>query len=222
MAMSISRKVLKLVQKALPSLRLCSSMLVLPPTEHILRGFCFERTPYKETFYLWRLVLPLYRYHSRRTLDYSERIPRGEYLTLAGERPEHSAEEIVRIISEDVPNLERIRTPSDFLDHVAWMVGNDGPHFLLDLAVTYFLLGRGADAMEILRQVPVRIDELIAYYAVASGPESPIVKRLAGVSRVAEDLSEQIKVDPAAAAQTLDEWQRKNIVAFGLAAVDAG
>ena len=135
--MSISRKALKLVQKTLPQLCLCKDMLVLPPTEHILRGFSFASTPYKEKFYLWRVILPLYRYHSRKTLDYSKRIPRGArvgFVTRAARAL--SSGDSDNNFSEDIPNMEGIRMPCDFLAHIDWMIGNDSPPFLLDLAVT--------------------------------------------------------------------------------------
>src|SRR5580704_9281631 len=205
--MSMSRKALKLVQKALPELYLCKDKLVLPPTEHILRGFVFERTPYKETFYLWRLVLPLYRYHSRENLDYSARIPRGAYVHLSREAPDRTAAEVTRIISVDIPNLEKIRTPRDFLDHVGWMIGNDSPTFLLDLAATYFLVDRVDDAVASLRQVEVETGKLIAYYAAASGPNSPVVHHFIEIRRVADHLAGQMGADPAAAAKTISDWE---------------
>ena len=214
--MSMSRKALKFAQKALPRLRLCKDRLVLPPTGHILRGFTFERTPYKGTFYLWRLVLPLYRYRSDEKLDYSQRIPRGAYVHLSREAPDQSAAAVTRIISEDIPNLERIRTPRDFLDHVGWMIGNESPNFLLDLAVTYFLVERVDAAMDSLRQVAVETERLIGYYAVASGSRSPIVERLTEIRGVADRLARQITADPAIAAQTISEWERNNIAAFAL------
>jgi hypothetical protein len=214
--MSTSHKALKLVQKTLPQLCLCKDMLVLPPTEHILRGFSFDSTPYKEKFYLWRVILPLYRYHSRKTLDYSKRIPRGARVGLSRERPEHSAAEIATIISEDIPNMEGIRMPCDFLAHIGWMIGNDSPPFLLDLAVTYFLVGRVDDAVASLRQLETSSRALIAYYAAASRPKRPIIERLTEIRRIAGNLAEQIADDPAAAAQTINEWERNNIAAFDL------
>ena len=216
MAMSVSRKALKLARKALPQLYLCQDKLVLPPTEHILRGFIFERTPYKETFYLWRLVLSLYRYHSRENLDYSERIPRGPYVHLSCDTPDQTGAEVTRIISEDIPNLEGIRTPRDFLGHIGWMVGNDSPTFLLDLAVTYFLVEQIDAAVDSLRQAAVEAKKLIAYYSRASGPNSPIAERLTEIRRVADQLAQQITDDPASAAETISQWERNNIAAFSL------
>jgi hypothetical protein len=212
----MSRKALKLVQKALPELYLCKDRLVLPPTEHILRGFIFERTPYKETFYLWRLVLPLYRYHSRETLDYSERIPGSVHVHLSREAPAQTATDIVRIISEDIPKLQKIRTSRDFLDHVGWMIGNDRPNFLLDLGVTYFLVGRADDAVASLRQAAMQAQALIAYYEPRSKVDDPLIGRMTEIRDVAEHLAQQISVDSAGAAQTISNWERQNIAEFEL------
>ena len=216
MAISMTRDALKRVQRALPQLRQCQANLVLPPTGHILRGFSFERTPYKETFYLWRIVLPLYRYHFRKTLDYSKRMPGGVRVLLSREAPDQTARDIVKIISEDIPNLERIRTPLDFLDHVSWMIGNDRPNFLLDLAVTYFLVGRLEDAMVSLRQVEARTEQLIANYSAESGLKDPMVERLIEIRSVADDLRKQMMADPAATARRISDWERNNIAAFDL------
>ena len=56
--MTMSGKALKLIQRSFSDLHLCKDMLVVPPTEHIIRAFTFERTPYKGLFYFWRVVLP--------------------------------------------------------------------------------------------------------------------------------------------------------------------
>lgn len=210
--MSMSRKALKLVQKALPQLRLSKDTLVLLPTEHILRGFMFERTPYKETFYLWRLVLPLYRFDSQKILNYSKRIPNGAYVHLSKEAPDESAAEVTRVISEDIPKLDVIRNPRDFLDHVAWMIGNPSPGFLLDLAVTYFLIGRYHEAELALGEIPSEAEKQIVRYR----REDRGFEYFDTMRRIAAQLAQNIRSNPAAAAQTISEWERKNIAAFEL------
>jgi hypothetical protein len=219
--MSMSRKALKLVQKALPHLRLCKDKLVLPPTEHILRGYSFERTPYKGAFYLWRLVLPLYCYRFHEGRNYSTRIPRGDYVHLSQEAPDRVAAEVMLIISKDILNVEEIRTPLDFLGHVGWMIGNHSPTFLLDLAVTYFLVGRIDPAVASLRQAVVEADKLVAYYA-ASGPDRPVIRNLAEIRAAAAGLAQQMEVDPTAATQTISEWEQRNISAFELGGTVVG
>ena len=214
--MSMSRKALKLVQKVLPQLRVCNDKLVLPPTEHILRAYKFERTPYKEQFYLWRLVLPLYRYHRRQTLEYSMRIPRGARVRLSRDVPDETAAGISRIIAEDISNLEIIRTPRDFLTHVSWMIGNDRPSFLLDLAVTYFLVERSDEALATLSQTVAETEKLLAHDSKKSRPDDALVERLTEIDRVACQLAGDIRSDPQRATETVREWERTNIAQLGL------
>src|SRR5579885_1072622 len=136
--MSMSGKALRFVQKSLPRLRLCKNQLILSPTEHIVRGYMIERTSYKGAFYLHRIVAPLYRM----SMKYSTRIANGDYIYLSRERATESGELVLNLISRDLPRVEAVKTPGDFLDHISWMIGNDTPGFLFDLAVTYFLVGR--------------------------------------------------------------------------------
>ena len=210
---SMSRKALRLVHKALPHLRLCNDLLVLPPTEHILRGYTFERTPYKETFYLWRVVLPLYRFNSRLTMNYSRRIPRGAYVHLSKDAPDQSAVEVTRIISDDLPKLEVIREPRDFLDYVAWMIGNDTPGFMLDLAVTYFLIGRYHEALLTLGEIPAEAEKRLESY----GPAGPGFAHYDTMRQMAIQLAKDIRFDPAAAARLISDWEQTNIAGLQLA-----
>ena len=113
-------------------------------------------------------MLPLYRSNSRLVLNYSERIPRGEYVHLSKEAPEQSAVEVARIISDDIPKLELIREPGYFLEYVGWMIGNERPTFLLDLGKpTYFLVGRSHEAVSVLGEIPAAIDKNISMYLSA-------------------------------------------------------
>src|SRR5262245_37131170 len=102
--MSLSRRVLRVVGGTLSGLRLCNRMLVVPPTGHMLRGFCFERTPYKGLFYLWRVIMPLYIPPRRGVvLNYSDRLAGGDYVQLSYEDLEGSAGRVAKLISESVP-----------------------------------------------------------------------------------------------------------------------
>lgn len=211
--MSMSRTALRLVQKSLPQLRLCKSMLVLPPTEHIVRGYEFERTPYKGTFYLWRTVMPLFSMR----LNYSKRIPRGDYVELSKENPQQSAAVVAKIISDDLRNVEKIRTPQDFLDHISWMIGNDTIIFLFDLAITYYLVGRFEDALLTLEQ------SLAAAEKLRSGSTEPIYFHCPSIPhrkefrRTVEDFAAALKSSPAAAGEMVSDWERTNIAQYGLA-----
>lgn len=187
-------------------------MLVLPPTKRILRAYEFERTPYKETFYLWRIVLPLYRYDSRLVLNYSKRIPNGAYVHLSRGEPEQSAAEVTRIISDDIPKLDAIREPRDFLDCIGWMIGNNNPGFLLDLAATYFLVGRCHEALSALSEIPAEVEKSLSVYE----PGSVGFEHFTKMRAVAVQLAQEIRADPAAARQRINDWEQRNIAEFAL------
>ncbi len=71
---SRSKRIFGLIKKELPDVELCKDMLVVLPTEHILRGFLIEATIEKGRIYLWRVVTPLHRPMRHVILNYSDRI----------------------------------------------------------------------------------------------------------------------------------------------------
>jgi hypothetical protein len=215
--MSISRTALKLVQKSLPQLRLCKDKLVLPPTEHIVRGFMFERTPYKGIFYLWSWVSPLFRV----TLDYSERIPKGEDVHLSKEKPSETAAVITSIVSANLARLESMRTPRDFLDHISWMIGNDTANFLFDLAVTYFLVGRYREALLTLRETADAAERTAEGFVQAGNRNTAIIAKMRELRDRAEFFATAVRSDQAAAAEIVSNWELKNIEKFDLSATVA-
>jgi hypothetical protein len=123
--MSISRRSLKIVERSLNGLSLCKRILVVTPTDHILRGFLLERTPYKSTYYLWVVIAPLYRPMHGISLDYSTRLLGGEYIQISDEEITLSAEYIADVIANGpLDQARRIRGPKEFLEHISWMIGN--------------------------------------------------------------------------------------------------
>ena len=48
--MSRSKRIFGLIKKELPGVELCKDMLVVLPTEHILRGFLLEATIEKDRY----------------------------------------------------------------------------------------------------------------------------------------------------------------------------
>jgi hypothetical protein len=73
--MSRSTRIFRLIARDLPGVVLCKDMLVVVPTERILRGFLLETTTERDRVYLWKVVTPLYRPMRHVILDYSDRIP---------------------------------------------------------------------------------------------------------------------------------------------------
>ena len=95
--MSIQRGTLRLIQGNLKRTRLCGDVLVVLPTEHLLRGFVFERTLEKEMYYLWRVIMPLYRPANAIVLNYSKRISKGEKFRLSRPALSRTAEHIAAV-----------------------------------------------------------------------------------------------------------------------------
>src|SRR5262249_47729207 len=137
--MSRSKRLFRLIQKKLPSLVLCKDMLVVPPTEHIVRGFLLEATAEKDRVYLWKVVTPLLRPIKGIRLDYSERIFGAEpTLYVRRDAFEESAEMVREIISGHLEDLRGIRRPADFLRHTTRVM--EGPLLArLDRALVHYV-----------------------------------------------------------------------------------
>jgi hypothetical protein len=126
----------------------------MPPTEHIVRGFVFERTPYKGLFYFWRVVLPLYTQWPIITLGYSERLAKGAYIDLSESAFEQSIQDLGRIIADgELDDLRSLRQPQAFLRRFGGASVDEGftpMIFLFDAALTYYLVGNIPFCLDIL------------------------------------------------------------------------
>ena len=196
--MSIKRKTLQLIQRRLKGTQLCKDVLVVLPTEHILRGFLFERTLSKDMYYLWRVITPLYMPANPLFLDYSDRISKG-YLRLTREAVDETAEHIASIMSPGhLSYLRRVRGPKEFLKHVGWMAGNTMLNFRVDLALTHYLLGNVDQCIRILERLPLK--DLPPPFRVHIVP-----------------FFTELRTNPADAAARLQAWERENVERLGLA-----
>jgi hypothetical protein len=203
--MSRSKKIFGLIKKELPGVELCRDMLVVLPTEHILRGFLIETTMEKGRIYLWRVVTPLHRpMGSSAFLDYSTRVPEtGQDIYIDPSSYKESAERIGGIVSEHVEYLRAVRHPEDFLRHVGHMIGNSSVNFRFDLALTYYRLGRVRQSQDILRALDVEVDQMDPKMRL---PVDDIIKQVA----------REIRSNPKALTNLLDEWEAQNIEKLGL------
>jgi hypothetical protein len=107
----------------------------------------------------------------------------------------------VRIISQgELDCLKKIQGPQDFLRQIDWNCRPSSPNYRLDLALTHYLTGNVAACREILEQV-------------ASAKLSP---RWAGSVKLAQELVEELRVDPPALDRRIEAWERRNIDALRL------
>jgi hypothetical protein len=189
----------------MPDLVLCKDMLVIPPTEHLVRGFLLEATSQKERVYLWKVVTPLLRPLRSVMLNYSDRI--------SGSKPdvyirdhafEASAEHIRTIISERVEYLRGIRHPDDFLRHASWVV--DGSPLLarFDQALMRYVMGNVQQAVEALRALDKEVD---GWDADRKEYVGPLLKQLV----------HEIDIDPLRLTALLAVWEQQNVDRLGLA-----
>jgi hypothetical protein len=196
--MGIQRETLRLIQGHLKGTWLCRDVLVVLPTEHLLRAFVFERTLEKEMYYLWRVVMPLYVPANTIILDYSKRISKGDKFRLTRSGLDETAERIAAVMSPGhLSYLRKVRGPQEFLKHVSWMTGNTMVNFRMDLALTHYMLGNVSECIAIFESIPLetlhpRLDAHIV----------PFISEL--------------KTKPAEAADRVQSWERETIERLGL------
>jgi hypothetical protein len=202
--MSRSKRIFRLIQKNLPGLALCKDMLVVPPTEHLVRGFLLEATSEKERVYLWRVVTPLLRPIRSVILNYSDRISGSKpELYIRKDAFEQSAQNIRNIVSGHIEYLRGIRHPHDFLRHARWVV--DGSPLLerFDKALVDYLIGNVQQSVRALRALDKEVDQWDARRQEYIGPLLKQVVR-------------EIDKDPAGLAALLTEWESQNVERLGL------
>jgi hypothetical protein len=202
--MTMSGKALKLLQKSFSDLHLCRDLLVVSPTEHIIRCFTFERTPYKGLFYFWRVVLPLYTPWPVVRLGYSTRLAKGDYIDLSDSELEPSIQRLVEIISQgELDDLRAIHRPREFLDRFGGASVDEGYTPMIypfEAALTYYLVGNIAFCLDIL-------DDF-------AGQDLP--PGMVDVHLSARDLAREMRIDPSAGARKIQALERINIEYFAL------
>jgi small-conductance mechanosensitive channel len=162
-----------------------------------------ERTPYKATYYLWKVVTPLYRPLPDIILNYSARIPKGEYITIAADETGHAAERIARIIADtNLDYVKSIRGPREFLEHISWMIDNTTDAFRFDYAMTHYMLGNHEKCLAVL-------EELVS--------EPMPGMRRHEVYNWAQDIIVKLKTNPSEVDDIVKYLERGNVEKFSLA-----
>jgi hypothetical protein len=208
--MTISGKALRLLQKSFNDLCLCKDWLVVPPTEHIVRGFLFERTPYKGLFYFWRVVLPLYTQWPVITLSYGKRMAKGAYIDLGDSAFERSIQDLGRIIADgELDDLRSICQPQAFLDRFGGALVDEGfaPTISpFDAALTYYLVGN----------IPFCLDILDDFASEDLRPGS------VDIHLSARDLAREMRIDASAGKKKIQALEEINIERFALGPTVSG
>jgi hypothetical protein len=201
----------------MPNLVLCNDMLVVPCTEHIIRGFLIEGTSEKGRIYLWKVVCPLHRpLRGHIMLNYSTRIGRGEIYVDPNAYKE-SAALIGLIVSEHMDELSNIRTPRDFLRHIDWSTGDkwtaENSDFIkrYDLALTLGRLGMMRECLELLDGLCVQIETVFRPMLRKSRKkfDTPLEDEVERVTHL-------VRTDPKGLVALLDEWENENIAKLEL------
>jgi hypothetical protein len=134
--MTTSGSALRLLHQSFSTMHLSRDKLIVPPTEHILRGFMFERTPYKGLFYFWRVIMPLWVPLPTLMLDYSKRLSNGSYVSLAPSDLLESVRSLTLAISQgELTYLQGISGPVEFLSEAsAFASYSEGGRFSADFS----------------------------------------------------------------------------------------
>lgn len=202
--MSIPVRALKIVERSIKGVCLCKALLVVSPTEHILRGFFIDRTGHKGKYNLWKVIVPLYIPMRSIILDYSNIIgPRGDWLTIATDELRDAADRVAGFILDGhLEHVKRLRGPKEFLEHVSWMIGNNTEQFLFDYAVTQYMLGNHATCLATLEAV------------VAKDMRG---MRPGDVFTWAKEIIPKLKTNPSEVARILQQFEQTNVNQFALA-----
>ena len=122
-----------------------NDMLIVGITQHIVRGFLFERTPVKDDFYVWGLIVPLFCPSMVGvSLNYSYRIPSisGSPLMVNIKCNDDVVSSMCTLLEKNhIQNLLRISDPLIFVQEVEPKANIDRVNVKLDFAIAHCLVG---------------------------------------------------------------------------------
>ncbi len=173
------------------SLESSKNCVIVRPTKHIVRGFLFERTAYKDCYYVWELIVPLFSPTETISLNYSNRVTwsqgHGQILRLS-ETPQRqiSSEELAIFERRISGSLSKISTAVDFLRR--FPLEDTRPNIIFEHAVAHWLIGDLAAArktIEILEKSSTRDRQLVARF--------PFSEEIIAALKNSEDAQSSIK-----------------------------
>jgi hypothetical protein len=186
------------------SVEVVKNMIILLPTEFIVRGFLFERTSVKNAYYLWRLIVPLFSPVLQGVaLNYSKRISLDgrtqAYIRIDDVNDGVLQEMAETLIFEQVPNLSEIDSIQDFLSEFKDSGLDWRPNTKLDMAFARLLCGELERGEQVIGEI------------LQLSLDSPIVPL---VQAEAKRLLEASRQGPYALQQLADEIREKNASAL--------
>lgn len=141
----------------LDGFELIRDLIILRPTEHVVRGFFFDRTSQKNVFYVYRLVVPLFSpTMPNLSLNYSERITldgkNPMVIELDNNNPELETRLLVKLEEERKNSLEPLCSVESFIAYCKH-ISFDRVNMKLELAIAYCLVGDFGVAKQMLTEI---------------------------------------------------------------------
>ena len=98
--------------------------------QHFIEGVSIERTPYKETFYVWSFTNPIWVKRPLDTLGYSKRIAHGRYFS---GNAEQITKEVIAELNNNALHLSRVSEPEttaqQFIDAMFSIIPQAHEHY---------------------------------------------------------------------------------------------
>lgn len=143
---ALSNRFARVIATKLIDAKAIGDRVVVGPTRHILRGLSLERTPNKDAFYLWLIVVPLYGMMIKSiTLNYSMRISLNEELpgpiNIGADSDELALQISDVFIKKHTQYCERVSEPLGFLNEFEPKGDFCRPNIALDFAISHCLAG---------------------------------------------------------------------------------
>lgn len=161
--MSLIRKIAKLVGGELRA-QYTKNIVVVGPVHHFVRGLAFEATPYPRRFYLWKIIVPLFRPMRSVDLIYSDRIN----LNAIGAGPIYVPENaecktvkqiVTEISTHHLEDASSAFSTQDFLMRFPLGSLSELPTATFDNAIAQFLVGNAEVCRSLLNRLATSVEK---------------------------------------------------------------
>jgi hypothetical protein len=174
-------------------------MIVSTPTRHIVRGLSFERTPTKNYYYLWKLVVPLFSpIMENLSLNYSHRVDMSGAsgpILIAGESKD-LAHEVAKIFYSALEDRTGRDSEIQGFLQIADRMGEIRSNMVLETAIAFGIIGNFEEARRRLHKI------------LMLKTASPILPQ---VQEVAKEVLVAIDLQNGSFAHLVQKWEHRNI-----------